>query len=149
MKTTITYHKRTAGGLLQLLTGIIILYCYYQGLHKYISFADYSFWLVHTPFIQKQSQLFAYGVPAYYLAIALLLATPKTSTAALWMLLAGETVFVGWVLYMRTYTPHLFWPWHVFWGGKLNWFYKFLEALTVAWLAALLLFLQRRGRQKT
>lgn len=143
-----TYKENAKKGMLQTAIGLLILWHYYQGLHKLMSFDSYLFWLKHTPFIKRQPQLFAFGVPIYYGTVALLLLIRKTRTRGLWMLIAGQITFIAWVLYIRTYTPYLFWPWHVFWGGKLNWFYKFLEVLIAAWLAAGVLLLQGRMKEK-
>ncbi|MBO9620826.1 MAG: hypothetical protein J7539_17515, partial [Niabella sp.] len=79
-----------------MITGILILYCYYQGLYKFLSFESYSNWLQHRPQIDMMPQVFAWGVPALHLLIALALGFARVRAAALYALVLMQLLFLYW-----------------------------------------------------
>jgi len=130
---TITHHiKSPAIVLTTIFIGILVLYHYYIGMQEVLKFNHFCFWLQHAPIIKPWAAILGYLVPALQLALAGMLLLRKTRRCALTVIVVQHLVYFVWVGYVFYATPYLFWPWMAI---NNNWFYKFLEILTVAWMA--------------
>jgi|GEM_PF-5397586 len=147
MLSKTTYRKPATSVITQLLTGLLVLYCYYMGLHKFLSFESYINWLQHRPQIEVLPQIFAWGVPSLHLLIALALSFIRSRTAGLYALILVQLLFFYWILWGRNTTNTISFPWYSWWNGPLNWAYKMWEAVVVAWLALAILILQGQSRK--
>lgn len=131
MNQAVIHKKEIADQAVQVLTGVLIIYCYYQGLEKILAFNSYYFWIQHSPVIKKAAGVFAYCVPALHFLLALLLFFQKTKALALCALILMQLALFGWVAYVIYCTSFLFAPWF-----SPNWLQKLVEALLIAWMAA-------------
>src|SRR5690606_12302418 len=134
MNTHTTFRKPRQAWIVQALTGLLVVYCYYQGLLKLALLGSYRFWLQHAPLVKPLAGLLAYVTPVLKLTLAALLFFPKTRNTVLHCIIAIQLLFIAWIAYVFYATPFLFWPWQKSFG-VYNWFYKFLECLLVAWIA--------------
>jgi len=144
MNKVITPQQAAVSPLENILVGILVVYCYYQGLVKVIAFDGYQFWVSHSPLIKKTAVLVAYGVPVLLFVIAGLLLISTARQTALYLLIFSQLLLFSWVAYVVYATPFLFGPWRAPWANP-NWFQKLMEALLIAWLALWCLRLPQRN----
>ncbi len=143
MKPITLYYQPIKNWITQIAHGVVIIWCYYEGLQKYLAFESYRFWMQHAPLVKNYTPLPAYLVPALLLTSAAMLLFSKTKLFVLDAIIAFQIVFVAWVAYIFYATPYLFWPYHAVWPHPI-WFQKFMEALVIAWTALIARVLDKR-----
>jgi putative oxidoreductase len=134
--------------LVELISALFILLFVYTAASKFYDFEQFNYTLSVSPLIGKLSPAVAWGLPLTEIGISLLLFFPKTRRLGLWgslIIMILFTVYIGYLSYFASNRPCSC-------GGvlkQLTWEQHFIFNIFFTLLAALGLWLNRKGSNKT
>jgi hypothetical protein len=125
--------------VVEIITFLLMLDFFYEGIFKIIHLIGYETWLSDKPILKFFYGGLAYIIPVFEIGISILVAIPKYRKTALYIIILSQMIFITWILKIFPFTHLVFNPFHSYFIPP-RWFYKIIFSLIVAWLALVALY---------
>jgi hypothetical protein len=120
-----------------------MLYFFYEGIQKVAYFKLYSFWVGHVPLLKHFPLIPMYAIPIGELLLAVFFMISSRRTWALYGALAGNLVFILYIIWTVLIKGFFFPLYHPWWSHE-SWFQKLLIALLLIWVSFVLILVENK-----